>query len=62
MSIKVAVFNCKGGVGKTTLSIILTQIALKHNKKVVAFDQSEQQDFYHSISYLTKEDKFKDSL
>lgn len=58
MSIKVAVFNCKGGVGKTTLSIILTQIALKHNKKVVAFDQDEQLNFYTSMSYLTKEKGF----
>lgn len=62
MSIKVAVFNCKGGVGKTTLSIILTQIALKHNKKVVAFDQDEQLNFYTSMSYLTKEKDFKDFL
>ncbi len=40
MPIKVAVFNIKGGVGKTTVSVILTQIALMHNKKVLAIDQA----------------------
>ena len=62
MSIKVAVFNNKGGVGKTTLSIILTQIALMNNKKVLAFDQDEQLNFYASMSYLKKEKDFQDLL
>ena len=59
MSIKVAVFNNKGGVGKTTLSIILTQIALMNNKKVLAFDQDEQLNFYASMSYLKKKKSSK---
>ena len=52
MPIKVAVFNNKGGVGKTTISIILTQIALMHNVKVLAVDQDEQANFSSSIRYL----------
>ncbi|MBQ7561918.1 MAG: ParA family protein [Synergistaceae bacterium] len=61
MAIKVAVFNNKdkGGVGKTTLSIILTQIALMNNKKVLAFDQDEQQNFNSSMFYLKEEPRFK---
>ena len=60
MAIKVAVFNCKGGVGKTTLSIILTQIALMNKKKVLAFDQDKKLNFYTSTSYLKEEKDFKD--
>ena len=60
MAIKVAVFNRKGGVGKTTLAIILTQIALMNNKTVSAFDQDEQNSFNVSMSYLRDEPKFKD--
>ncbi len=52
----------KGGVGKTTLSIILTQIALMKGKKVLAIDQDEQCNFYSSISYLEHVSKFKDLL
>ena len=59
MAIKVAVFNRKGGVGKTTIAIILTQIALMKNKSVLAFDQDEQNNFNVSISYLRHEPKFK---
>ena len=59
MSIKVAIFNRKGGVGKTTLSIILTQIALMKNKKVLAVDQDTQNNFNFSISYLKNESNFK---
>ena len=62
MSLKVAVFNNKGGVGKTTLSIILTEIALMKKKKVVAFEQDEQLNFYTSISYLKEEKDFRDLL
>ncbi len=59
MAIKVAVFNRKGGVGKTTLSIILTQIALMNGKKVIAVDQDTQCNFSSSMSYLRDEPKFK---
>lgn len=60
MPIKVAVFNIKGGVGKITVSVILTQIALMQNKKVLAIDQDFQNNFHVSIAYLQKVDKFKD--
>jgi cellulose biosynthesis protein BcsQ len=62
MPIKVAVFNRKGGVGKTTLSIILTQIALMHGKKVLGVDQDEQANYRDSISYLTTTSEFKESF
>ena len=67
MAIKVACFNYKGGVGKTTWAIILTQIALTGNKKmkksketVVAFDLDGQQNLTSSISYLEKDSNYKD--
>ena len=60
MAIKVAVFNRIGGVGKTTLAIILTQIALMKNKRVLAFDQDERNNFNVSVSYIQNEPKFKD--
>ena len=59
MAIKVAVFNRKGGVGKTTLAIILTQIALMRNKRVLAFDQDEQNNFNISVSYMQDDPNFK---
>ncbi|MBQ7593736.1 MAG: ParA family protein [Synergistaceae bacterium] len=59
MAIKVAIFNRKGGVGKTTLSIILTQIALKEGKKVIAIDQDTQCNFSSSMSYLRNDPNFK---
>lgn len=60
MAIKVAVFNQKGGVGKTTLSVILTQIALMNKKRVLAVDQDESNNFNLSISYLKNDPNFKD--
>ena len=62
MPIKVAVFNRKGGVGKTTLSIILTQIALMNGKKVLAVDQDEQANFSVSVRYLQQEINFMNSF
>ena len=62
MPIKVAVFNRKGGVGKTTLSIILTQIALMKGKKVLAVDQDEQANFSVSVKYLQREISFINSF
>ena len=58
MAIKVTVFNRKGGVGKTTLAIILTQIALKKGKTVLAVEQDEQNNFNVSVSYLKDEPQF----
>lgn len=59
MTIKIAVFNNKGGVGKTTLSIILTELALQNKESVVAIDQDEQNNFNKSISYLRSEPNFR---
>lgn len=62
MLIKVVVFNRKGGVGKTTLSIILTQIALINGKSVLAVDQDEQANFSISVRYLQNEINFMNSF
>ena len=62
MAIKVACFNLKGGVGKTTWAIILTQIALMHKQNVVAFDQDEQKNFSYYMSHLKDNTSFKNLL
>ena len=61
MAIKVAVSSRLGGEGKTTLSIILTQIALMKNKTVLAFDLNGKTSFNFntSVAYLKDEPKFK---
>ena len=53
MAIKVAVFNQAVGVGKTTLSVILTQIALMNKKRVLAIDRK---DLFSFKTVLTKKD------
>ena len=60
MPMKLAVFNNKGGVGKTTLSIILTQIAIMRNRKVLAVDQDEQANFYASLRYMKEKKMYPD--
>ena len=63
MAIKVACFNLKGGVGKTTWAIILTQIALIDKKtNITAFDQDEQLNFSYYMSHLKNTAGFKDFL
>jgi cellulose biosynthesis protein BcsQ len=53
--IAIAVSNRKGGVGKTTISSILTQIALsKTDKKVCAIDLDPQKNFTDSMSLFVK--------
>ena len=59
---KVAVFNNNGGVGKTTVSIILTQIALTHHQHVLGVDIDETKNFYGSMSYLTTDPNFRESF
>ena len=61
MAIKVAVSSRLGGEGKTTLSIILTQIALMKNKTVLAFDLNGKTSFNFntSVAYLKDEPKFR---
>ncbi len=62
MTIKITVFNRMGGVGKTTLAIILTQIALMKNKNVLAVDLDEQKNFSADMSYLQHEPRFQDKF
>lgn len=49
--IAVAVVNYKGGVGKTTLSIILAQMSLMRRRKVLAVDLDPQENFKYGLSY-----------
>ncbi len=48
----IAIANVKGGVGKTTLSIILTELALFRGKKVLAIDLDPQRNFSDGLLYL----------
>lgn len=58
--IAVAAINHKGGVGKTTLSIILTQMALLKRSKVLAIDLDPQRNFTDALSFI--ENYFKGAL
>ncbi len=50
----ISVVNLKGGVGKTTTSIILTELALLHKKKkVLAIDLDPQRNFLDGLSYVS---------
>ena len=40
----VTVWNYKGGVGKTTISLILSQTAARQGLKVLAIDLDEQRN------------------
>ena len=59
--IAVAVFNRKGGVGKTTLAVILTEIALVRHNRVLAIDLDPSGNFSSAFSFL-KNTSFKDSF
>ena len=48
----VAVINHKGGVGKTTLSLILTQMALMKRHRVLAVDLDPQRNFTDALSFI----------
>ena len=56
----IAVVNLKGGVGKTTISIILSEIALMKKNKVLAIDLDPQENFCAGLSYVSG--YFKDRL
>ena len=58
--IAVAVLNRKGGVGKTTMSVILTHIALVRHNKVLAIDIDPSGNFSDALSFM--KNYFKDSL
>ena len=57
--IAVAVFNRKGGVGKTTLAVILAQIALVRHNRVLAIDLDPSKNFTSAFSFL-KDSGFRD--
>ena len=59
--IAVAVFNRKGGVGKTTLAVILAQIALIRRNRVLAIDLDPSGNFSSAFSFL-KATNFRDSF
>ena len=50
--IAVAAINHKGGVGKTTLAIILAQMALMKRHKVLAIDLDPQRNFTDGLSFI----------
>lgn len=58
--IAVAVLNRKGGVGKTTVSVILAQIALIRHNKVLAVDLDPSGNFSDALGFM--KNYFKDSL
>ncbi|MBQ9433909.1 MAG: ParA family protein [Synergistaceae bacterium] len=59
--IAVAVFNRKGGVGKTTIAVILAEIALVRGKSVLAIDLDPSRNFSTALNFL-KESSFRDTL
>ena len=58
--IAVAVLNRKGGVGKTTMAVILTQMALIRHNKVLAVDLDPSNNFSDALGFM--KNYFKDSL
>ncbi|MBQ9434031.1 MAG: ParA family protein [Synergistaceae bacterium] len=59
--IAVAVFNRKGGVGKTTISVILAEIALVRGKSLLAVDLDPSRNFSSALGFL-KDSGFKDNF
>lgn len=64
--IAVAVLNRKGGVGKTTISVILAQIALVRRNRVLAIDLDPSRNFSDALgfmrNYFSNSLRIKDSL
>lgn len=58
--IAISMINHKGGVGKTTLAVILSQIALENDRRVVAVDLDPQRNFTDAMSFVR--DHYDDSL
>lgn len=50
--IAVAVLNRKGGVGKTTIAVILAQIALIRHNKVLAIDLDPSKNFSDALGFM----------
>lgn len=64
--IAAAVFNRKGGVGKTTVAVILAQIALIRHNKVLAVDLDPSRNFSDALgfmkNYFSNSLRLKDTL
>lgn len=64
--IAAAVFNRKGGVGKTTIAVILAQIALIRRNRVLAIDLDPSRNFSDALgfmkNYFTNSLRIKDTL
>ena len=60
--IAVAVVNYKGGVGKTTLAVVLSQMSLIKRRKVLAIDLDPQENFKYALSYEAVRNQFGGSL
>lgn len=58
--IATAVLNRKGGVGKTTIAVILAEIALVRRNKVLAVDLDPSKNFTDALTQM--QNSFKDSL
>ncbi len=58
--IAAAVLNRKGGVGKTTIAVILAEIALVRRNKVLAIDLDPSKNFTDALMQI--KNSFKDSL
>ena len=58
--IAVAVLNRKGGVGKTTMAVILAQIALVRHNRVLAIDLDPSGNFSDALGFM--KNYFKESL
>ena len=55
--LSIAFVNNKGGVGKTTLAVIFTQIAIMDNKKITAIDLDEQCNFKSTLKRMLETDQ-----
>ena len=60
-NLAVAVFNRKGGVGKTTLAVILAELALIHRKRVLMIDLDPSGNFTSAFNFL-KDTSFRDNF
>ncbi len=59
----VALINQKGGVGKTTLAVILTEIALSRSSATItAIDLDPQKNFLSTLKGLEKPEEFSSRL
>ena len=59
--IAVSVFNRKGGVGKTTIAVILAEIALIRHNRVLMVDLDPSGNFTSAFNFL-KNTSFKDNF